>query len=335
MRPPWRQPLRLQAGTAAPPAAATPAADTACPAPSAPRKTATMALTRLAITMLAVLAAARPAHCQSLAGPALSDDQVAALVGYWRYAERATGVFNFFGSVWDDMVAGAAQAGQGLNFTALLEDALGAGAFSMEGGVVIPAVHAPTGVFAGYFLVDNITPPPPDPPEYPIVARLVGKARPGQGPDLLTWQVRWRAGGCAARDCAAAVRRRLADAVPAGPAAAPPAHPLPRRASTATRARCWRAWCSRGRRARCGWSSCRRVRLPAAAATNARAAPRMHECSAACAAHPPPASNRAACTGHHALHRRRRHPGRPADRQPARLPGGAAPPPAQLPAATA
>ena len=48
----------------------------------------------------------------------------------------------------------------------------------------------PATLFRRYFLTDNITPPPSEgPPPYPLVSRLVGKARPGQEPDLMTWQV--------------------------------------------------------------------------------------------------------------------------------------------------
>lgn len=40
-----------------------------------------------------------------------------------------------------------------------------------------------------YFLTNDITPSPAERPPFPLVSRLVGKARPGQAPDLMTWQV--------------------------------------------------------------------------------------------------------------------------------------------------
>lgn len=76
----------------------------------------------------------------------------------------------------------------------MLAEALAATSFLIDGGILIPAVDPPSGVFAGYFVTEDITPPLPDPPTFPVVSRLVGKARPGQAPDLLTWQVGGRAG---------------------------------------------------------------------------------------------------------------------------------------------
>ena len=78
----------------------------------------------------------------------------------------------------------------------MLAEALEATSFLIQGGLLIPAVHPASGVFGGYFVTEGISPPPSGsqlPPDFPLVSRLVGKARPGQGPNLLTWQARGRA----------------------------------------------------------------------------------------------------------------------------------------------
>ncbi|PRW61040.1 succinylglutamate desuccinylase [Chlorella sorokiniana] len=132
---------------------------------------------------------ARPAAGQSLYSPGLSQEQAAQLTGFWRYQNRTQGTFCLFGVVWDDIMAEAAAKGaDAINATEILADALAATSFFIEGGILIPAVDAATGVFAGYFITEDIIPPRPDRPPFPLVSRLVGKARPGQDPNWMTWQ---------------------------------------------------------------------------------------------------------------------------------------------------
>lgn len=145
-----------------------------------------------AVLVLMAAAAVLPqlAAAQSILSPGLSQEQANQLAGFWRYQNRTQGTFCLFGAVWDEMMAEAAAAGaDAIDVNQILADAIAATGFFIDGGILIPSVDAATGVFAGYFLTDNITPPPSEgQPPYPLVSRLVGKARPGQEPDLMTWQ---------------------------------------------------------------------------------------------------------------------------------------------------
>ncbi|KAI7836206.1 hypothetical protein COHA_009911 [Chlorella ohadii] len=150
---------------------------------------------RSAMPLMVLLAAAaalpRLTAAQSLYSPGLTQEQASQLAGFWQYQNRTQGgTFCFFGSVWDEMMAGAAAQGPAaINATQILADAMAATSFFITGGILIPSVDAATGVFAGYFITEDITPPPPQKPPFPLVSRLVGKARPGQEPNLMTWQV--------------------------------------------------------------------------------------------------------------------------------------------------